>query len=385
MKTAGVSIIFIAFTAMLCSCDRERQISSTDHFVFDLNDEAIEMANLIDDYEIYQLETNDSILVNRIDKAVIGNGMFYILNRKDIPNVTIFDNNGHFVSRIERYGNGPQEYIQLMDIYIDDSDNTINLLCREPRKIYKYNSTGDKLLKEISLERAYVSFVKANENNYIGYQGNFSQVFSHKNLSEFNDQGQVLEQWIDIDPQKESAFSLNSQPLAIGYDRSIMFIPPEEFSLYKFENNNFNCIADLDFGEYTLSKDDKNTPEHLLAINKVMSVNHYTETEKHYIFNFLFQGQFRFGIVNKSDYETSIATPDAPDDKYFISFGNIVNFDKDKLICSVDADNMDFYLTGKNEYCDFSEKYKKQIDNLNRRIEDLKSDDNPLLIVYTLK
>lgn len=89
------------------------------------------LSDVVSDVTYIKLETKDASLIGPIGKLEYINGNIFIQSNSLIY---MFDNQGNFVRRIGRIGQGPKEYIRSFDFAADDSLVYVNCA----RKIYKY-------------------------------------------------------------------------------------------------------------------------------------------------------------------------------------------------------------------------------------------------------
>jgi hypothetical protein len=107
--------------------------NSFDNFL--LND------SLIQEYRIIPLETNDESLIANIDHLLVHNNKFYIHDRKG-KSLLVFDGNGKYLFKINKYGRGPGEYSQFLDSKIDKNGD---ILILGWLKVLKYDQNGNFL------------------------------------------------------------------------------------------------------------------------------------------------------------------------------------------------------------------------------------------------
>lgn len=82
------------------------------------------------------LETKDECLLGYINKILYRNGKYYVLDKMQNNGVFIFDEAGRFLSSIVKPGQGPGEYVELMDMDVDSLGNVyvadnarMNIIC----------------------------------------------------------------------------------------------------------------------------------------------------------------------------------------------------------------------------------------------------------------
>lgn len=96
------------------------------------------------------LETTEATLLDEVvavEKCTEG---YYVASR---DNLMLFADDGRFIRRIGKPGNGPGEYNMIADIAADISDNSIFILSIMRKEILHYSSDGT-LLSSIKIERS---------------------------------------------------------------------------------------------------------------------------------------------------------------------------------------------------------------------------------------
>lgn len=167
MKQLSIFIFSLSFFAISCENDNIHQnLVSIDT----KTRKTIVFSEIFNDYEFVKLETTDSSLIGYIDKLVVTDKHLFVSSRKSI---FIFDINGKFNTRINKYGKGSGEYLSLTD-FIVDKDGNINILDRVGMKILSYTFNGN-FLKEIKNKDLFLaeSFTEL-QNNIIGVFGDVS-------------------------------------------------------------------------------------------------------------------------------------------------------------------------------------------------------------------
>lgn len=136
--------IFIIFILYSCS----KNIGETKIISFDVQNEIkdIEESNVISDYRIVKLNSDDSCgMIGNIDKILLFDDKIYIADLTNTLTVYVYNINGNFINKINRHGQSNSEYIQLSSIFIDSDDKTFNLLSRYPSKILSFDIDGKEI------------------------------------------------------------------------------------------------------------------------------------------------------------------------------------------------------------------------------------------------
>ncbi len=131
------------------------------------------LSNLIEKVDYLQLETNDQCIISNIDKLCMDTTFYYVVDKSQ-NNVYLFDKNGSFYSKVTRFGNGPEEYLELTDV--DVNNNLIYILSNPNKSIYVFKIDGE-FVKKISLNDWFhhidvhdeCIYLHSSKSNNIGY------------------------------------------------------------------------------------------------------------------------------------------------------------------------------------------------------------------------
>ena len=88
------------------------------------------------------LETNDNSLIREINRIYKTEDYIFIFD-KLLKKICVFDDQGKYQTKIHNIGQGPQEYISLMDFCLDTEKEQIVLLCDKPNKIMRFTYSGE--------------------------------------------------------------------------------------------------------------------------------------------------------------------------------------------------------------------------------------------------
>lgn len=120
----------------------------------------------IKDLEYIPLETTDACLLGDIHKVIYKNDKFYILDRKRNRGVYIFDKDGRYLSSIQKQGEGPGEYIELMDMDVDEGEN-IYMADNAKMEIVKYRKADPDDYEVIPVEEHFMEFCYLNDEAFL--------------------------------------------------------------------------------------------------------------------------------------------------------------------------------------------------------------------------
>lgn len=148
------SIALILFVVFFIACEEPKRSvvekkSTMEAIDLDKKSE-LSMHDLFSNMEIIPLETTKkSVLGHPLKKLIVKDGLFYALDRKQ-NSVFVFDSNGLFVKKIDKYGSGPEEYTLLYDFGFNRFDGNLELMSATGY-INVYDSLGEAFKHRIKL------------------------------------------------------------------------------------------------------------------------------------------------------------------------------------------------------------------------------------------
>lgn len=153
------SIIFFIFLLSGCVTDNNKNIIDRSKIITLLSDIQKFLVDTVyfKNYRIAFLETNDNSLLRKITRIYSDDNKLFVLD-KSLNKVVIFDMNGNYLTHIHKAGNGPSEYLSLMDLCLDTDQKQLILLCGQPNKIMKFNYVGE-FIKEQTVSDLYFNIL----------------------------------------------------------------------------------------------------------------------------------------------------------------------------------------------------------------------------------
>lgn len=389
MKKKYLKIIWLVLVFWgLYGC-REDYTQNGKVIYFDLGQEVqdIHSLPLIKDCKIIPLETRDSVLVGKIDKVIVYQDQLYVGDFSKTHSVYIFDMHGKFRHKISRQGRGAEEYLALKDMFIDPQTGELKLLSRMDRKILAFSGDGEVFKGVQKMPKMFIELVPS-QSGYAGFSANYSEDRENPfNVWLLDKELQVTGKEFRIDPAWESKWS-GSVTVFSNFQDTVCYIPVfQDFGVYKLNGDHFTLAYTIGFGKNQASNESMTYDEYSEYCSKcpdyVTRLDCFQETDRFLICQFLFNGQNRLGLYDKTNKQTAVCSLSPYAGKYFISFGSIVNFSSDHLITAVSASEMCEKLAGKNQYVDYEEEYPEQIKRMREEFTGIEEDSNPCVVIYS--
>ncbi|MDD4158719.1 MAG: 6-bladed beta-propeller [Proteiniphilum sp.] len=138
-KTSGLADVDIVAVRVKCgtsdliSCDLSR-LKDTLHLPLSL---------FIEDLQMVRLDNRDEALVSG-GSTIITDNYILVRNQRNDP-FKLFDKNGKFLTAVGSYGQGPGEYMNVYDEWMDEKSGLIFILPWQTDKLLRYNLKGEPL------------------------------------------------------------------------------------------------------------------------------------------------------------------------------------------------------------------------------------------------
>jgi hypothetical protein len=94
--------------------------------------------DVADQIDLIALETNDSVLIKYISNVVLGDDFVAVVHD---DRCSFFDRTGKYLHRIARRGDGPEEYLQIQNLYIDNG--LVYIFDGAKKRLLTYTMQGD--------------------------------------------------------------------------------------------------------------------------------------------------------------------------------------------------------------------------------------------------
>jgi hypothetical protein len=140
--------LLLVTTISDCSNGPSNENSSYRIINIDYRDKAIETAPNYKHIRFIPLETTKEALIGRIDKLVVSENRFYILDLSMAEAIFIYNKNGGLVNSIKAKGKGPGEYHFVTDIGFDQYNKELIVVDPELNKILKYDQDGNYISEQ---------------------------------------------------------------------------------------------------------------------------------------------------------------------------------------------------------------------------------------------
>lgn len=152
-----IACCFVLIIFNCCVKEKTKEIAiNKDLYLIDLDninqEEDVPMSRFFDAVELIFLETTDEALIGRCSNIQVFEDKLLILDEEVTESLFIYNNDGTFLYKISKIGQGSGEYVSLSDFTINTDKREIYLLDAENRNILRFNIDNGEYISTINLE-----------------------------------------------------------------------------------------------------------------------------------------------------------------------------------------------------------------------------------------
>ena len=354
-------IIFLLF----CSCNLQKSSDNITELYIVLNDEKKNASDFIEKMEVIVLETNDNCLISNIDKVKYINEKLYILDR-NINSLFVFNKDGSCDTILSKRGVGPGEYIQVVDFNVNDKYIQI---MDHARSIKKYNHDL-KFVSEIKFNNSF-EFTAKDDILFLWNESTGSKT-SHY-ISCFNTKNKETRNYLKMPFGEYINYWIGGIDAFVTNKNNLYVSPKFGNTIYYYADNDFYPIYKIKFNK-------NNFPENENIYEYYDT--HIQDTDLSYVFKNNYYVSDKYLIFNY-DYDRN---------RHFCFYDMITKELSNGIINNDFVDNFRFSTRWGNDNYLIEEVAAEYVINdfpslidFNEQLRDLKEDDNPIIIIYTLK
>jgi hypothetical protein len=391
-------LIAILLLLLAASCNK-KESDSRDSFETIRIPEDIEKHlltdSLIEEFKIVPLETNDNSLISEIDQLISFDNKYFIHDQRQ-KSILVFDCDGKFLFKIRNIGDGPGEYSFLDDFEIDEKGN---ILLYDWLKILKYDKSGKFLdyldLKHLRNEKNNLSphqFVPLGDGGYYLWTGdvgiNNNSNLEHFGLYRVDSKGKLMAKELPMERANIGFINRFYRNIQGGY--YIQTLEAND-TIYSISENGIFPAYFVDFGKKAFPKDflPKEFNDMGKVYYEVLNKTDYCNmvhdiAENNDLIYFSFRSGTNFHEVLYSKKSKKVKTGKILFKSHPTSVGRMasnpetgefISIMSDVAIAMLDFDNV-------NNHAFFTKTDKKIYEYFETIKDDYK---NPFLIVYKLK
>lgn len=374
-RISFIVLVSLSFILSSCNVKKEKGESVSRIQVEMSSSPAVTRLSDIVKSSLILLPTSDSLIIDEINRIHRSADYIYV---SDVSSVYQFTHNGEFVKRLSKQGEGPDEYLNISDFFVDKEKN-IWILSRTAKKLYQY-STENKLLKCINLD-IWAQNMYPLADDILLYTGNESNLANMQLHLLDIATGTIKKSYKAIkEKQAEYLHVKGNNVFRKISDKECCFSQLFNDTIYQVTPDSMSVVYSFDWSGHNIPESfyDKafsNIMEFFQEFHSngqyAYGINFFSETDDEYWVSYYFQRQCFCSILSKTDEKQILFTDFLIDNlgDYPVNLMDVSAFVQNdgSIIIPVDAMDVKEHLE------------KKLIDT-----HEIPDDSNPYLLVLEL-
>ncbi len=212
------------------------------------------LSYLVESLEIVKLDNRDEALIG-YSLATVTENYILVKNNKHNP-YKLFDKSGKFLTTIGSYGQGPNEYLNVYDDYMDEENNRIYILPWQTDKLLVYDLEGNAhqpipLIQRVPKGRFYVDSQNKTVSVFLLPFANIPVVAWTQDF-EGNEIGSIPAGHLSVQPDYGNEVNSNKNSDAFDCSLFTFFeLRPDSLYHYNTKDNILEPVFTLDFKNLT--------------------------------------------------------------------------------------------------------------------------------------
>ena len=371
-----MKIIYIILLLCLISCNNE---TNTIEIKFSVDDKEFnpDLFNI----SFVKLETNKDCLLGGISQCIKTSAGFILLDNIVSKSVYLFSNEGKFIKRIGKKGNGPSEYIHPFSISIDSIQKRLSVIDLASQKILFYHLSDFKFLCERKLPFLRTEMESLSSNCYCWSNFIHSEE-SDAHLFMTDSTFRIIKHYLPI--SFSSGYSLGTNRKLSKQNGEITFYLTYKPEVYRLKNDTIQCVYKFNFNGNNMASIDylndnaannQNYIPKLLDSPYVAFYNFY-ETKYSICVPYYLNKMMFFGFYNKENKKSyCFSQKEIQEGLKIGAFSAPISVINNNSFVSLLRPDLLLQLQKDGQKLD-----KK----LNKMLSQSMVDDNPILLIYSL-
>lgn len=147
-KMKALGLILVTLTSLLVGCLNEGAVETIKVYSEPVREE-MNISQIAEEISLVQLQNDPGNVIGRVHSVIIRNKYIYVLDISS-HSVLVFNRDGSFVSKLDRRGNGPGEYLGLGPVIVDEDESFLELIT--------FSGEGFGVIKYKNISFDFVSF-----------------------------------------------------------------------------------------------------------------------------------------------------------------------------------------------------------------------------------
>jgi hypothetical protein len=261
MLKNNLLILIVIFCCINCNYKKEQRLQFKNNYSYNSAVKIIPIdyqkikkcffSQLVNNIEYVSLETTAKSIIGSIDKIIFRNNLILILDKQISKAIFIFDEKGNFLNKIDRFGQGVGEYVELRDFTLN-KNNIIEAYDGGMEKLIHFDIEGN-FLNEKKLDIKF-DFFEIDENyNYILATRKSENLIENKNsyfdILLFSDEFKLKKKYFEYNPNLTDGYSIHLEKSLYPVNEGVLYQEILNDTMYIVTDFVVKPLFILDFGD----------------------------------------------------------------------------------------------------------------------------------------
>lgn len=280
--------------------------------------EYVNLSSFADSITYIKLNHNSDELIGDAYRIIIRDKYIYLIDRI-LRQIILFDKNGSFVTKLSKYGEGPECYSFLGPVFVDPAEMFITIIDMRANKLMKYsNITFDLAEKDTFPDINFNTCVKTKNDIYYIVTQQFDNLINGKMTnSEFviyTKDKFINKQFDKRIKTNNNYYSPVTETVLIGDNDKYYYSSMFSNIIYSIDSTNLSPLYRLDFGDYNLREDMAMLPldKQIEYINQMKDIAAFPvmtlNNENYLILSYYFKENSKQNMFRQKDLHQFIVT-----------------------------------------------------------------------------
>lgn len=329
-----------------------------------------------------KLETNDSCMLGVVSQCIEMGGRYFLLDNMMAKTLYVFGSGGHFLQQIGKKGNGPGEYVTPFAFAVNEREKTLSVIDIEQQKLIFYSLDDFSFLSEKKLPFYSDKMEQLTNGDYVWYNKMASDA-SNSYVFITDGNFKVKKNFLPID--FESGYSIGTTRKLYKQGDEVTLYTPFSPVLYRVESDSLLPAYQFRFGDDTLAPIDflkekaANNSNYIPALMESHYVAFYEvyESERLLCVPYYVDKQMYFGFYDKMNHTSYLFTQDKiQTDLQVGAFSSPIGVSSEGGFISLLRPGILLQLMEQGKNLD---------DNLVKLLKESTEEDNPILLLCSMK
>jgi hypothetical protein len=346
----------------------------------------LNLSTLFDSITYIKLSNEEDAIIGNINKLVIKDSCFYVLDRYKTRSLKKFSSDGRYLLTIGKQGAGPEEYIEPTDFIVDNGEIIVHDQFKSDLKYYDTNGNF-KYKKNVPF--IFLKFSRLSPNHYIfhGVNSDNDHLQSIVNYSVFESDSSFVLKSRSFYRPKDKYISHLSEYNFSPYKESVFYHPLYNDTIYSIRDSCLQAEYVIDFQEKKLPERltlQENSREYRNAYNTAQYAffsGNYVLADDYLYFEYSI-GPIHRGIYSNKTGKAIIGNGFMNDVCGILPYQNILTSIEGNILVGYMHSHQIGDHFKKADRPKWVERFGEEATQI---AENIKSEDNPILIFYKIK